>query len=432
MAASLLLLVASLAAGAAFAPAMGAVGADRSVETLVGSQGGGPGLHSHGSVYLLDGRDVAWRSASAGSYFDVTALDDGRVVAAFVDGGYTDCRPYPEPCTRTGVRVIDPDPEPRIVEEYSFPVRNTANSEVHDVEPLPGGGYVLTDMDRERIVVVRDGEVVWEWRADEFYEAPEDPTRVDWLHINDVDRIGDGRFLVSVRNANQLLIVERGAGVVEVINEDRDDGDDDACRSAGPEWMQQLSDRDGDGDIRCGDPDVLNHQHNPQWLGDGAVLVADSENDRVVELHRDDGRWTVAWALTSAGGVDFRWPRDADRLPNGNTLITDSFNRRVIEVDESGAVVWGYRTDRVPYEADRLPAGETVGGTRYETSGDAADRPDDLPVLTPTLVALQNALPMPFWVSELHVLAAIVSAIGFAAGARLRAGPVGTGWLPGR
>ncbi|MFC7135596.1 hypothetical protein ACFQRB_01170 [Halobaculum litoreum] len=67
-------------------------GAERT--TLVGSQGGGPGWHEYGSVYLLNGTDVEWREDSADSYFDVQRLPDGRVLAGFMDGG-----------TRTAVRT---------------------------------------------------------------------------------------------------------------------------------------------------------------------------------------------------------------------------------------------------------------------------------------------------------------------------------------
>ncbi|MFB6086886.1 MAG: aryl-sulfate sulfotransferase, partial [Haloarculaceae archaeon] len=295
--AGLALLVGSLAASAALAPSIGGGGEARP-RTLVGSQGGGPGWHHYGSVYLLDGTEVVWRESSADSYFDVTMTENGTVLAGFVDGGYEACGPYESPCPRTGFRVIDPSPQPHVVYEYSFPVRTRRNSETHDVEPLASGGYLVTDMERERIFAVRDGNVTWQWHASSFYDEPEHPTRTDWLHLNDVDVVDEGRYLVSIRNANQLVIVERGAGVVEVINRDRSDANDDGCR--GP---AQLRDTDGDGDVRCGDPDVLNHQHNPQWLGEGAVLVADSENDRVVELHERNGTWRVAWTLARAGGV---------------------------------------------------------------------------------------------------------------------------------
>ncbi|WP_129112857.1 arylsulfotransferase family protein [Halegenticoccus tardaugens] len=395
------LFVLALAVSAALAPTIGAAGDDGDDvrRTLVGSQGGGAGLHEDGSVYLLSGTEEAWRQPGAASNFDVTMLDNGSVLAAFMDTGYDDCGPYDPPCTRTGFRIVDPDPDPEVVHEYSFPVRTGQNSEVHDVEPLPGGGYVLADMEHERIVTVEGGEITWQWNASSHYEAPEDPTREDWLHINDVDRIGEDRYLVSVRNANQLLVVERGEGVVEVINEDKN-------------------------------PDVLNRQHNPQWLGDGTVLVADSENDRIVELHRTDaGEWEVAWQLHSAEGVDFAWPRDADRLSNGNTLVTDSANQRLVEVDRDGEVVWSYGTDRIPYEAERLPEGETVGGDAYGAPDGEADAPDgdraerrDVPVLSTALQILRTSVPLPFWLSEIHLFVALVSLgmVGSGCAIRLR------------
>jgi hypothetical protein len=414
--AAVVVLVVPLVVSAATAPTIGGTEAATSEgprQTLVGSQGGGTGLHEDGSVYLLSGSEMVWREGSADSYFDVTMTDDGRVLAGFMHSGYTDCGPYDAPCVHTGYRVIDPSgDEPSVESEYSFPVRTRKNSEVHDVEPLPSGELVLTDMEEERIFTLDDGEVTWEWRASSFYDAPADPTRRDWLHINDVDYIGDDRFLVSVRNANQLVVVERGSGVVEVINEDREDSDDGDCTQ-----FDQLSDTDGDGDVRCGDPDVLDHQHNPQWLGDGAVLVADSENNRIVELHRGEDGWEPAWTLRQAEGVGFSWPRDADRLPNGNTLVTDSANQRVVEVNESGATVWSYRTPLIPYEAERLPAGETVGATLYGAPGDTADAAE-VPVLTALLQILRTSLPVPFWLSEVHIGATILAGVfGLAGGA---------------
>jgi hypothetical protein len=116
---------------------------------------------------------------------------------------------------------------------YSFPVKARKNSEIHDVERLQTGEYLLTDMEYERIFTVKDGEVTWQWNATSFYNAPRNSTTTDWLHINDVDVIGTGRYLVSVRNANQLLVVERGEGVGEVINEDTTDSNDANCRKSG-------------------------------------------------------------------------------------------------------------------------------------------------------------------------------------------------------
>jgi hypothetical protein len=389
--------VLTVGVGAALAPTAptgGSAPTDDTPRTLVGVQGVGS-YHDGGSVRLLDGGGEEWRESSAPVYFDVTMLDNGSVLAGFMADGYEDCDSYPATCHRTGYRIIDPDADsgPEVTDEWSFPVRNRVASEVHDVEPLPGGGFVVADMEHERVFVVEGGEITWEWEASSRYEAPDDPTTQDWLHINDVDRIGQGRFLVSVRNANQLVVLERGEGVVEVINADRDDGTDD--------------------DGLVGDPSILYHQHNPQWLGDGAVLVADSENHRVVELHRnDEGVWEPVWVLRGAAGQKFDWPRDADRLPNGNTLITDTRNARLVEINASGAVVREHQFDyrALPYEADRLPAGEPVGAPTYgDTPADGVETGGSVPVLTPLLRLISAGVRLPLWVGEIHLLATLVS-----------------------
>lgn len=417
--------------------------ADGSPQTLVGNQGG---WVTHGSVLSYDGQSVAWRNTGADGYFEVSRLDDGRVLAAFANESAPreDCGQYESPCAQTGYRVIEPGTG-EVVSEYTFPVGTITNREVHAADTTGNGGVVFTDMNEERIVVVENGTEVWEWRAESLYEAPEDPTDADWLHINDVDTIGDGVFLVSVRNANQLVVVERGAGVVEIINEDTGTSDANCLQD------NRLTDGDGDGDVRCGDPSVIREQHNPQWLGDGAVLVADSENDRVVELHRTaDGDWEVKWVVTEAGGIELFWPRDADRLPNGNTLITDSRNKRVIEVNPQGELVWSVPVDRavrsgpgIPYEADRLPHGEFAGsyGTdRSPSSGgtDAADGetdsgpattetplpqmgqagpsdgPDDggVPGLSLAVAGIQGSVAqVPFWFRETHLTVTLLSLV---------------------
>jgi hypothetical protein len=427
----------------------------RGPRVLVGSQGGGTNWQKQGSVYLLDDHEVAWKLNDRDSYFDVTRLENGNVVAAFMHNGYeTGCEPYEPPCTKTGFRVIDPSAgsPPPVVSEFTFPLRGPTHSEVHDVEPLGDGRFVFADMEYERIAIVENGTVEWEWNAADsgFYDAPPDVTRRDWLHINDVDVIDEDRFLVSVRNANQLLVVERGAGVVEVINADTDDTDDGSCTVGG-----QLADFDDDGRVRCGDPGVMNHQHNPQWLGPGRVLVADSENDRVVELRRTDDGWEETWTLANAGGLRLQWPRDADRLPNGNTLVTDSLNRRIFEVTPGGEVVWSYATPLIPYEADPMPVGETAGayespeatatppatdGTPWKdgtttptdtggtsasasasatetsqptapgTDGDSGISAADVPGLSLLLVGIKAVIPrLPIWFGEFQLLVTICS-----------------------
>jgi hypothetical protein len=84
-------------------------------------------------------------------------------------------------------------------------------------------------------------------------------------------------------------------------------------------------------------------------------MIANSEEDLVIEVNREG---EIVWSFGE--GDTLNWPRDADRLESGNTLITDSRHNRVIEVDRSGQVVWSFAGLAIPYEADRLPNGNTL------------------------------------------------------------------------
>jgi len=281
------------------------------------------------------------------------------------------------------------------------------NHEVHDAELLPNGNVAIADMGRERVFVVNreTKQITWTWNASSYYQPPEEGVRyTDWLHINDVDYLGDGQFMVSVRNANQILIVERGTGVVEVINEDRSDANDGVCR--GPQDRQMTVP-----DPTCGSPELMDHQHNPQWLGDGHVLVADSENDRVIELVHEDGEWEIGWTDHGANGIRYDWPRDADRLPNGNTLITDTRNARLVEVNEAGDVVWAAKAPQNVYEADRGREYE-ANLSVYTTSGDSA--PMNQPIRLVALIhgGVQETVALPDWFGEWQFLGLLVGVVG--------------------
>lgn len=340
----------------------------------VGLQGAGDG----GAIEVYRDGDLTYRRSDAMSYHDVTWLADDRLLAAFVVRS-DDCETVPAPCGETGFRILNLTSD-EIAREWTFEVRSPGNSEVHDVEPLGDGRVALVDMDRERVLIVNaSGTVTWQWELSTVYDTPADPTRTDWLHANDIDHLGDGRFLVSVRNTNQLLVVERGVGVVETVNRDHDRA-------------------------------TLLGQHNPQWLGAETVLVADSENGRAVELHREDGAWVPRWRVGGAAGEVFRWPRDADRQPDGTTLITDSRNHRVVLVDADGNLVWEQPTGTLPYEAD-LRGGEAVGAPAIGSGGATAEVPE-VPGADQALVLLHHGVGVPAWLTSWHLLVVFVAIVG--------------------
>jgi hypothetical protein len=69
----------------------------------------------------------------------------------------------------------------------------------------------------------------------------------------------------------------------------------------------------------------------------GNTLIADTLNNRVIEVDTDGN---IVWSL-SAG---LNYPRQAERLKNGNTLIADTKNNRAVEVNRRGDTVWQYNS----------------------------------------------------------------------------------------
>ena len=77
-------------------------------------------------------------------------------------------------------------------------------------------------------------------------------------------------------------------------------------------------------------------------LASANTLITDSNNDRIVEVNPYD---QVVWSYltnTQVGDNPSPSPSRAVRLANGETLISDQFNHRVIAVDRIGQIVRKY------------------------------------------------------------------------------------------
>jgi hypothetical protein len=226
--------------------------------------------------------------------------------------------------------------------------------DTHDVDLINDDQLLVANMyntkngqshDRIFIYDLGNDTVVWEWKFHNHYPNSTDGGMDDdWTHVNDVDKISDGEYLVSPRNFDQVIVVNRSTRNIT---------------------MRLGAD---------GDHDVLHEQHDPQYLesddGTPTILVADSENNRVVEYSctartsAGDCNWEAVWTV---GSDQLNWPRDADRLPNGNTLIVDSLGNRVIEVTPTGEIVWEAYVPWAPFDAERPAYGnEPAGPTMLE------------------------------------------------------------------
>lgn len=175
----------------------------------------------------------------------------------------------------------------------------------HDADRLPNGNtlFAFGAMDTVNDAQVKEinprGEIVWSWHAkDYFNKAPYNSISAEgWTHTNAVSRLSNGNTLISLRNFNFVVEVNTTGAIVRTIGEG-----------------------------------ILTQNHDPAVLASGNILVADHcEPQRVIEL---DAQGQIVWQFS----VPKQLVRDANRLANGNTLITGS--SALIEVTKQGKIVW--------------------------------------------------------------------------------------------
>ena len=106
--------------------------------------------------------------------------------------------------------------------------------------------------------------------------------------------------------------------------------------------------------------DGLNGPNCAELLENGHILICDEGNNQALEVTHTTPS-TVVHSYTMAAGVLFNAVAFASRLPNGHTLITDSGNARIVETDENGKVFWQYFTDTDPKSNPRCLNGTCTG-----------------------------------------------------------------------
>jgi hypothetical protein len=83
---------------------------------------------------------------------------------------------------------------------------------------------------------------------------------------------------------------------------------------------------------------------NIDILPNGNVLIPDFQQRRVVEYDTNG---------TQVGQISTDWPSSAMRLTNGNTLVASQNTRRVLEYNRAGQVVWSYDVEGQVFNARR-------------------------------------------------------------------------------
>jgi len=194
----------------------------------------------------------------------------------------------------------------------------------HHAEKLLNGNYLVVSSVENRVYeVTKDEEIVWSWDADEDFRHlevgeeyltflgdiytfdPNMPPRwgdsTDWVHMNYAQRLGNGNTIVSLRNLDLVLEITPSKEVVRTF-----------------------------GAL------VLKYQHTPVYYPESdSLLIFDNLHNRVIEV--DWGTQEIIWEYTDLHS----WANGScQKLENGNILICDSCQSRVIEVTPDGEVVW--------------------------------------------------------------------------------------------
>lgn len=277
----------------------------------------------------------------------------------------------------------------------------------HDADHVGGDDYLVADILHDRLFIVNTSTdlVQWEWNAQTQY--PVDGGRDylgDWTHLNDME-YHNGTVIASIRNFDQVVFIDRETGLVEAKTLGEDDNHT-----------------------------ILYEQHNPDYIpaanGGPALVVGDSENDRVVEYQYENGHWRQAWIWQDER---MSWPRDADRLPTGETLITDSHGDRVLIVNKEGDIRWQIEY-ALPYEAEYLDTPDESGGgpaavaanlasKQVATREEAGESQANLSLRTSFDLFVRNAIPprirhaidfvLPVWINatEAGLLVLAVAAV---------------------
>ena len=173
------------------------------------------------------------------------------------------------------------------------------------------------------------GQGVWKWRGWDHLDGSAHPitspadTRAKWTHGNTVLQLADGDLLFSMRNISTVVRISRWTGDIE--------------------W--ELG------------PPPLSGQHAINPLPNGNLLLFDNgpfrvDQRRVSQSAAPFSRVLEVDPLTITIVCEYRDAvphaffsaliSNAQRLPNGNTLINEGLYSRLFEVTPEGDVVWEY------------------------------------------------------------------------------------------
>ncbi|MDB4438930.1 aryl-sulfate sulfotransferase [bacterium] len=200
----------------------------------------------------------------------------------------------------------------------------------------------------------------------------------DWNHCNALDYNPQlDQIIVNSRNFGEFWVIDHSTTIAESASHNGGNagkGGDILYRWGNPRIYQRGDEED----------QVFSGQHAAYWIeygeDKGKIMVfnngtnrgyssidvldppIDSNGDYVLENDKPYGPEKLFWTYDKFnGGIDFSVGRvsNAERLANGNTLITNGQTGYVWEVGENKQIVWEYQN---PVGSQPLPQGTIATG----------------------------------------------------------------------
>lgn len=235
-------------------------------------------------------------------------------------------------------------------------------------------GYMVKGIwpDFIREVSRETGETVWEWHVWDHLGANQydkidinkhlplhfSPTYAgpDWTHFNGLAyNPKTDEFCVTSRNLAEVYVINKSSGKITY----RWGNPFNYGKGRAPEGYSD------DGDQQLWGP------HAPDWTEDGTITILDNGNNRpsgnltrAVELDPKTDKIVWEWSAKDikAQGRNFysAYQCGAQKLPNGNWMITTTDDGHVIEVTKDKNIVWEFLN---PVQEDKVYTISSPHGT---------------------------------------------------------------------
>jgi hypothetical protein len=232
---------------------------------------------------------------------------------------------------------------------------------IHDSDILPNGNVLMADNMGNRIVEVDindPSKIVWSWNA-------LNASDVNWTKFSLDQGWTDLSFL---EEQDPLISSWTHLNDVDFINGTKFGKNYDSILISlrNLDLVIEVNYSDTKEIVwSYGQPNnftILNHQHNPDRYDNGNTVICDSRNDRIIEVNTTTKE--VVWELKlEFPHGSLRMVRDCDDMGNGKRLITDSGNNRLLIYDmNSQKIVKEIKSPWFanPYDADILENGRIV------------------------------------------------------------------------